>query len=414
VLGNLDEAYHMSGNQNADISAEDFRKESLKINVPEIKKALQRRFRNEHIARLGNQHIIYPALGRSDFEKIIKRELRKIALKAIDHFGIRLRFHSSLHQLLFSEGVYPTQGTRPLLTTIYQFVQSRLGNVLYEMHTHQLTNCDVQFEAHSQGILARFLRKEETIHTRLFEQAFELKKLRREKRDDLQAITAVHESGHAILYTLLLGEVPKVVFSVTSDTRSHGFTQRDDQTEYMVKQDIIPHMAVLLGGLIAEKIVFGEEKVTDGNSDDINRATKIATQSLKSEGMGSFIANFSVESPQTNLRLFDTDGSLNHEARILLSSAATLAEETLKKQKSLLLHMADYLSDHGHLHKADIIKIIEEHVRDFDVESIKNKGNDMTYRRKLKEEVFKQTKRLTIEASEKIELVPSQNGQLRN
>jgi hypothetical protein len=76
--------------------------------------------------------------------------------------------------------------------------------------------------------------------------------------------------------------------------------------------------------------------------------------------------------------------------------------------------MADYLSDHGHLHKADIIKIIEEHVRDFDVESIKNKGNDMTYRRKLKEEVFKQTKRLTIEASEKIELVPSQNGQLRN
>src|SRR5690606_5931880 len=54
VLGNLDEAYTMSHDFNPDMEADEIHEQSLNINVPTIKKALKRRFRNEQIARLGN------------------------------------------------------------------------------------------------------------------------------------------------------------------------------------------------------------------------------------------------------------------------------------------------------------------------------------------------------------------------
>lgn len=390
VLGNLDEAYPMSGNQNADISADDFHRESLKINVPKIKKALKKRFRNEHIARLGNQHIIYPALGRQSFEKIIELELSKIALKANNHFGIKLTFHPTLNELLYLEGVYPTQGTRPLLTTIYQIVQSRLGNVISEMHIHQLMNCSVQFEAHSQGILARFLRKEETCHTLLFEQDFELKKLRKEKRDDQQAITAVHESGHAILSAVLMHTVPKITCSVTSESSAHGFAQIDHAWEYTAKRELIPRMAILLGGIMAEKVVFGEEYITDGNSSDIERATSLITNAIKEEGMGSIKAHFAVEAPVFGDSLFDTDFTLNLEARSLLSQAAELAEKTLREQETLLLHMANYLSDHRQLNEDAIINLLKAHAVNFDMGSLVFNGDQRYYRKQLKAKVRKQ------------------------
>lgn len=78
VLGNLDEAYQMSHIFSPDIDADTFHKESLKITVPKIKKALKRRLRNEQIARLGNTHIIYPALNQKAYQQIVAKELDAI------------------------------------------------------------------------------------------------------------------------------------------------------------------------------------------------------------------------------------------------------------------------------------------------------------------------------------------------
>ena len=389
VLGNLDEAYHMSGNQNADISADDFHKESLKINVPQIKQALKQRFRSEHIARLGNHHIIYPAMSRHTFEQLIERGLDSIAAKARQHFGLELGFHPTLHELLYSEGVYPTHGARPLLTTLYQMVQSRLGDVLSEMHTHQLIGCSVQFEAHSKGVLARFLRNEEACHSLLFEQDFELAKLRREKRDDVQAITAVHESGHTILAAILLHTAPKLVCAVTSEVESNGFAQIKHAWDYTAKRELIPRMAILLGGLMAEKVVFGEEHITDGAASDIKRATQLATNAIKEQGMGSSPGHFNVESQNSRFSLYDSDYQLNGEARNMLAQAAHLAEETLRQQETLLLHMANHLSDHRQLNQKEIIEMLEAHAVNFNVESLITNGDHLYYRNQLKKKVQK-------------------------
>lgn len=77
IIGNLDEAYSMSGDFNPDIEADSFYEETKLIGVPKIKNALKRRFRKEQISRLGNTHIIYPSLDRQAFCRIISKELKK-------------------------------------------------------------------------------------------------------------------------------------------------------------------------------------------------------------------------------------------------------------------------------------------------------------------------------------------------
>lgn len=387
VLGNLDEAYRMSDDQNADINADEFHEQSLKINVPEIKRALRKRFRTEQIGRLGNQHIIYPAMNRRTFQQIISLELDKIARKAKDNFGLQLHFEPSLHALLYNEGVYPTHGTRPVFTTIYQMVQSRMGTVVSEMLTRNLVDCTVHFLAHSKGVIVEFRKGEKVRHTLLFEQEFALEKLRACKRDDVQAITAVHESGHAILAALLMRVAPEVVYATTTAVGSAGFAYIRNKWKYISRKEITLQLAMMLGGLAAEKVVFGEENVTTGASSDIERATKLVTEMLKECGMGSVIGSYDAEAPTTRDQLYDHDRRLNREAQDWIAKAAKLAEDTLRAQQSLLLHMANHLSDHRQLNRDDIVELLKKHAVNFDADTLIENGDHLFYREHLKQKV---------------------------
>jgi len=131
VVGNIDEAYTMNSNYTAEISADEFYEMSLKITIPNMKSALRNRFRDEQIARLGNIHIIYPALNSSAYKGIIKLELDKLAVKVKSKFNITLEFEDSVISEIFKEGVYPTQGVRPIFTTIHQMIKSKLS-----LHVH--------------------------------------------------------------------------------------------------------------------------------------------------------------------------------------------------------------------------------------------------------------------------------------
>lgn len=104
----------MSNNFSADIDAHEFNRISKKISIPDIKNALQTRFRNEQIARFGNVHIIYPSLNKASYQKIIDNELRSYAKKLSSEFHLEVSFDMSVNKLIYNEGVYPTQSVRPV------------------------------------------------------------------------------------------------------------------------------------------------------------------------------------------------------------------------------------------------------------------------------------------------------------
>lgn len=394
VMGNLDEVYSMSRNFNPDMSANEFHRQSMEITITEVKQALQNRFRSEQIARLGNNHIIYPAFSEKSFYDIIRLELDKVKQKVTQAYGIEIQFDYEIEKLIYEEGVYPTQGTRPLFTTVHQIINTRLGKILNEIYLNGHLADTVFLEINKKesakdniALQINFLKKEKNIHYVIDQQPLILGKLRQEKQNDEQAIIAVHESGHTILSSVLMKTLPDLVFSVTADSNSDGFILSRPEWNYISKKEIINRLAVLLGGFVAESIIFGEENVTIGSSSDLSKATQLATSVLYNCGMGNTRAFYGNENmTNTPSVIFDNSSeTVNKEAKELLAKAELLAEETLKKQKRLLIKMADYLSDKRTLTKDQIKEFIIQYAVDFDLSEIIENAEHLFYRNHLKE-----------------------------
>jgi len=394
VMGNLDEVYTMSRNFNPDMSADEFHRQSREITITEVKNSLLNRFRSEQIARLGNNHIIYPSFNQESFYKIIRLELDKVKKKIMDIYNLTIEFGEDIEQLIYAEGVYPTQGTRPLFTTVYQIINTRLGKILEEIYFGGVNVDNVQFSIGKQPaekdcvtIQINFIKDGKVVHYITDNQLLVLGKLRQEKQNDEQAIIAVHESGHAILSSVLMKTIPESVFSVTADSASSGFVLTRPEWNYISKKEIINRLAVLLGGWVAEKIIFGEENVTIGSSSDLSNATKLATSAVYSCGMGSARVAFGNENINNMPSfIFDKDEeSVNNEAKEWLIKAETLAEKTLVKQKRLLIKMADYLSDKRTMDKKMIKEFVEQYSTGFDMSEIVEDADHLYYRRHLKD-----------------------------
>lgn len=387
VLGNLDEAYTMSSSYNPDMDADEFHQQSLKINISNIKQTLRLRFRNEQIARLGNNHIIYPAFNRKTFERIIILELDKISEKIKRDYQIELKIEDSLLDLIYNEGVYPTQGTRPVFSTIYQMVGSKVGKMISQLYLNNIKADSIVMKVENEIIKITYYNKAKKVFSFSEIPTLNLSKLRKNKKDDEQAIVAVHECGHALISIFLLNTIPEVIYSKTADANAAGFIYTDFKWKYISKKEILSRIGYYLGGIIAEKIIFGEENITTGSESDIEKATNFTTRMLKDSGMGKLPASYQVEDNITNNNLFDMDNKVNEHVKSLIEQAEKLAFQTLKKQELLLIQMADFLSDNRMLRKDRIKDYLIEYARDYNIEDIIENGDHLFYRSHLKQKV---------------------------
>jgi hypothetical protein len=383
VLGNLDEAFSMTKNFNPDLNADDFHEESLKISPNDIKEALKRRFRSEQIARLGNNHVIYPAFSSDSFRKIIRLELNKISAKVYKHYKQRITIDPSVEEMIYNEGVFPTQGTRPVFSTIENILVTKLGKIFSEMLLKNIKPSKIHIRAEEDEVIIDYYSKSGLVHTVKEKQNLNLEKRRKSRKDDLQAITAVHESGHAIISALLLKTIPDLIFSVTADVGSGGFVYSKVNRDFISKKEIINYLALNLGGYAAEKIIFGKENLTTGSGNDLQKATSFICSMLRSSGMSVVPAVYSVEDFRSTEFIFDTSGELNAEAKKYIQEALELAELTLLREKRLLLKMALHLADNRSLTKEQMMDMMKEHLLYFNVEQIIKESTESFYRNHL-------------------------------
>lgn len=392
VMGNLDEVYTMSRNFNPDVNADEFHRRSKEITITQVKEALLNRFRSEQIARLGNNHIIYPAFDSKSFRQIISLELNKIKQRVFDTYKLNLIFDDDIITLIYQEGVYPTQGTRPIFTTIHQIINTRLGLILNEIYLTgfdaDTVNVTIDIASSTPEVANLefvFIKENKKIQTIVDKQSLVLGKLRKEKRNDEQAIVAVHESGHAILSALLMRTIPDVIFSVTADTNSNGFVIYRPEWNYISKKEIVNRLAVSLGGFVAERIIYGDDNVTIGSSSDFSNATQLATYAIYACGMGKYRMSFGNQNMENMPDvIFDNEEEIDKESKELLEKAEKLAETTLINQKLLLLKMADYLSDKRTLEKDQIEDFLKQYAVDFNEDQIIKKADHIFYRNHLK------------------------------
>ena len=110
--------------------------------------------------------------------------------------------------------------------------------------------------------------------------------------DKEKKITAYHETGHAILFHLLPDVGPVYTISIIpTGLGAAGYTMPlpDKDEMFMTKTRMLQDIMVLLGGRIAEEIIFGNDDITTGASSDIKKATAMARRMVTRYGMSQNI-----------------------------------------------------------------------------------------------------------------------------
>jgi cell division protease FtsH len=103
--------------------------------------------------------------------------------------------------------------------------------------------------------------------------------------DKEKKITAFHEAGHALLAKLLPGTDPLHKVTIIPRGRALGLTQQLPTVEQYThaKSYLLNNLCILLGGRVAEELIFGE--ITTGSGNDIERATVMARKMVCEWGM---------------------------------------------------------------------------------------------------------------------------------
>jgi len=165
-------------------------------------------------------------------------------------------------------------------------------------------------------------------------------------------IIAYHEAGHALVSQKLSDAEPVRKISIIGRGLAAGYTLKVPKEEKMLKnkREFEAEIAVLLGGYLTEKIVFGE--TTTGSSDDLNKASSIARDIVKKYGM-SEMGPVTFGKRQSLMFLGDESETINYseataikideEVNRIINKAKKEAEEILTKNRKVLDKIADTL-----------------------------------------------------------------------
>ena len=353
-LGNIDEAYRMYDSSDPDADADLFYENSLKITVPKMKEALAHRFRMEQIGRLGNNHIIYPAFTRASYEKIIQKHLNIRIDYFKEEFNIDLIFKDSIADIIYKEGVFPSQGVRPLLSTFNTLIDSYISRIIADIilnypNANSVTwSFDYVKEKYVFKVFERLIGEldESKIKSFEYEVKLQIDKLRKTDFSELQAFTAVHESGHAVISAVKCGLIPKEVVSKTAST-AEGFC-RIEFPDIDTRDLLYKHIMVLMGGIEAEKLFFGMDLVSNGAYSDLKRATETANKMVKMFGMAgkNYISHTHTLDTNEIMAIHD-QGAIENEVKKIINKAQKEAKKCLLDNKLFVLDVADYLSNNS-------------------------------------------------------------------
>ncbi len=200
---------------------------------------------------------------------------------------------------------------------------------------------------------------------------------KRVMNDKERRIVAYHESGHAVVASLLPGLDPVHKISIVArGFGALGYTmQLPLEDRYLLtRNDLLNQLSVLLGGRSAEEIVFGE--VTTGAQNDLQRATDIAramvTEFGMSEEMGVVNYNGHKRSafldtpflPDRGNYAEETALKIDVEVKRILTEAHETARRVLRERRGTLDRISERLLEKEVIEADELKTLIERGAND--------------------------------------------------
>jgi len=198
-----------------------------------------------------------------------------------------------------------------------------------------------------------------------------LEKKRRLMSKKEKEIVAFHESGHAIVATTLPGADPvRRISIIPRGISALGYTlQLPTEDRYlMTRSELMDRLAVLLGGRVAEEIIFGE--ISTGAHNDLQRATDIATSMVKEFGMSEMLGYVTFEKEKKPLFLpssmisskeysEETAKKIDAEVKKIIDQTYEKTKEILVSKKNKLEELARHLLEKEVVEEADLKNILQ-------------------------------------------------------
>ncbi len=200
-----------------------------------------------------------------------------------------------------------------------------------------------------------------------------------EKKDRVMSerrkrLVAYHEAGHALVGALMPDYDPVQKISIIPRGQAGGltfFTPSEERMESGLysRSYLQNQMAVALGGRVAEEIVYGEDEVTTGASNDLKQVAQVARQMVTRFGMSDKLGPVALGRSQGGMFLGrdiaserdfseDTAATIDEEVSVLVDLAYKRATKVLIDNRSVLDELAGMLVDKETVDSEDLQELL--------------------------------------------------------
>jgi len=180
-------------------------------------------------------------------------------------------------------------------------------------------------------------------------------------------MTAYHEGGHALVayYTDKADSLHKVTIVSRGNSLGHTSTLPERDLYSQTKEQLSAKIDVMLGGRVAEELIYGNDGVTTGCQDDLKKANMLATYMVKDCGMSEKIGMRVVREEESQGQIIvpnfsdATSELVESEISRLLEESKERVRELLTKHRNELKLLAEALLKYETLDAAEVKLVIE-------------------------------------------------------
>ena len=187
--------------------------------------------------------------------------------------------------------------------------------------------------------------------------------------DKEKSIIAYHEAGHTVVAKMIPNMDPVHKVTIMASGRALGYTLQVPLEDKFLssKSEIEGRLAILMGGRVAEELVFGD--ITTGASNDISRATQIATKMVTAFGMSDKIGTLALEKDteevflgrdisRTQKHSNKTAELIDEEVKNIVTTAKNKAKKILEDNREKLENLVKALIERETLNGDQVNKIM--------------------------------------------------------
>ena len=191
--------------------------------------------------------------------------------------------------------------------------------------------------------------------------------------DEEKENTAYHEVGHALLAKLLKNTDPLHKVSIIPRGMALGVTMTLPEKDHLTlkKSQLLDRITMLLGGRVAEEIVYGPESITTGAQNDLEKVTATARNMVTTYGMSFKMGNMAYGKSEEHVFMGKDFGhsrdyseeiaaDIDREVKKIVDERYNLAKELLLGNRDMLEAISKELLEKETLDEDEFVAIMKK------------------------------------------------------